>query len=182
LTGIDPGHLGLDPMTANMRELSSDNGRIQIAGSRSGGGGCARVLGRRRAAALSSARPDLGFQRTIEHAVCTYAQLAMWRTYLGRRGRLGCEGDSAQCGGAVRRGGEAPASFHGRHGAWGQQQVAQVASSPPCASPGQLLDGETAATAGSNGGARVRVPAAAWVDGVAARVQIRGPRGWRRLK
>jgi hypothetical protein len=84
--------------------------------------------------------------------------------------------------GAVRRGGEAPASFHGRHGAWGQQQVARVASSPPCASPGQLLDGETAATAGSNGGARVRVPAAAWVDGVAARVQIRGPRGWRRLK
>jgi hypothetical protein len=104
LTGIDPGHLGLDPMTANMRELSSGNGRIQIAGSRSGGGGCARVLGRRRAAALSPARPDLGFQRSIEHAVCTYAQLAMWRTYLVRRGRLGCEGVSAQCGGAVRCG------------------------------------------------------------------------------
>jgi hypothetical protein len=60
--------------------------------------------------------------------------------------------------------------------------VARVASSPPCASPGQLLDGETETTSGSNGGASVRVPAAARVDRVAARVRIRGPRVWRRLK
>jgi hypothetical protein len=39
------------------------------------------------------------------------------------------------------------------------QQVARVASSPPCASPGLLLDDEAVATAGSNdgGGARVSV-------------------------
>jgi hypothetical protein len=53
--------------------------------------------------ALSPERPDLGFQGTIEHAVRTYAQLAMRRTYLGRRDRLGREDDGARCGGAARR-------------------------------------------------------------------------------
>jgi hypothetical protein len=68
----------------------------------------------------------------------------MRRTFLGRRGRLGREGDGARCSGAAQLGGEAPASFYGRHGARGQQ-VARVASSPPCVSPGQLLDGEATA-------------------------------------
>jgi hypothetical protein len=46
-------------------------------------------------------------------------------------------------------------NFYGRHGARGQQHVRRVASSPPCADPGQLLVGGEATTAGdcSDGGA-----------------------------
>jgi hypothetical protein len=118
----------------------------------------------------------------VWHAVRTYAQLAIRRTYLGWRGRLRREGDGARCGGVVRLGGEAPASFYGRHGTRGQQQVARVASSPPCASPGQLLDSEVAATAGSNGGRGARVLAAARARAkVAARVWRKTQGGAARL-
>jgi hypothetical protein len=64
LTGIDPGWLDLDPTdldptATNVRELSSGDGRIQIAGSRSGGGGraCVCLAGgeRRRSAASGGA-------------------------------------------------------------------------------------------------------------------------------
>jgi hypothetical protein len=42
--------------------------------------------------------------------------------------------------------------MHGDVHKWGG-----VISSPPCTSPGQLLYGETTATAGSNGGGGARV-------------------------
>jgi hypothetical protein len=46
-----------------------------------------------------------------------------------------------------RRGAEAPASLPRRLGARERQQAAREDSSPPCAAPGQLLDGGEAATA-----------------------------------
>jgi hypothetical protein len=51
--------------------------------------------------------------------------------------------------------------FYGRHGARGQH-VRRVASSPPCADPGQLLIGGEATTAGdcSGGGLGFRAAAA----------------------
>jgi hypothetical protein len=75
---------------------------------------------------------------------------------LGRRGRLGRDG--ARHGVAERRGGEIPASLPRRLGARGCQQAAQVASSPPCVTPGQLLDGGEAATAADFYGGDTRVP------------------------
>jgi hypothetical protein len=58
-----------------------------------------------------------------------------------------------------RGGGATPASYPRRLGARGHQQAAQVASSPPCTTPGQLLDGGEAATAVDCYGDGARIPA-----------------------
>jgi hypothetical protein len=108
--------------------------------------------GQRRAAAASPKKPNLGFPGSVRGAESTYAQRTGLQSYLRRRCSLGSVGNGGPRDGAARCGGGAPASNCGRRGARELPQMARLTSSPPCASPGLLLDGEAATTAGSKGG------------------------------
>jgi hypothetical protein len=120
--------------------------------------------GRQRAAAASPEKPNLGFSGLVRGAESTYAQHLGLQSYLGRRCSLGSDSDGAPCGDAARCGGGAPASYCGRRGAQRRPQTARLASSPPCASPGLLLDGKVATTAGNKGGGGTRVSGSGSAD------------------
>jgi hypothetical protein len=170
--------------------LNSDRGLIRVARSGSSGCGCTHVPDRWRAAEdggerrqVAAVKRGIELRDSISCAENTEAKSARHRSHLGRREWLRRSKDGARRGGAERCGGEAPASFPWRLEARERPQAARVASSPSCATPGRLLDGGTATTAGISGGEGARVPVnSARVHGAASRVSGATAPGWRRLK